>query len=197
MPGIGLIATALGAASVQGYMFYQAYRVAREPHRYPRLSTRERPPLLLRLGHFDTQVQRLEDLGFVDVGTMVESLGAFRVSSRIFYHADHQTYAGIYSRVGFASLSFITELDDGRIVYTGNARRPLVRYGRLYEQALTATLRPKLDAHLLLLQRVKERPREEGSVPEPMGTMEHRLALTRRYYIERYSATPDQAPSTF
>ncbi len=197
MPALATAALVAGATALHGYIYHQTRRIARDPHRYPVLRERERPPLLLRLGHFDTQAQRLEDLGFVDIGTMVEVLGMFRVASRIFYDLEHQTYAGVYSRLGIASLSFITELDDGRIVRTGNTRRPLVRYGRLYEQGMTATLRPKLDAHLLLVQRVKDRPGEGGSVLEPMGTMEHRLALARRYYVERFSAASDEAPSTF
>ncbi len=194
-------AVAAGVASVQGYIFYQGRRIARDPHRYPELKTRARPPWLLRIGHFDTQAGRLTERGFVELGTMVEALGGFRVASRVFYDPSQTTYAGLYSRVGVASLSFITELADGRIVYTGNARAPLVRYGRLYEQGLAATLTRKLQAHRGLLQRVRDRPRDATTVPEPidepMGTMNHRLALTRRYYIERFSAPPNQAPSTF
>ena len=155
-----------------------------------RIRAATRLPLKLRLFHVMSRVRGLKKAGFEELGIKEERLGRFFVIySRVFYSKEHQVYASVFVVMGFwVVVTFSSEAPTGDMVNTGQSPRAAVRYGLLRDVGIHGSWFKRFHAHLQLWEAVQRTARGPIIVREAVGTLEHRIALSRRYYLQRYSS---------
>jgi len=166
------------------------------PHRFRSVDEREGPTWLLQIRRCEAMATELEALGFEEIGIKAEYEGYARLSSRVFYSTEHQTYASLHSRL-LRSEVFLTSSLPNRTILMGT---DLVQEWRgsaqLQAYKARGTLSERLAQHREQITRITGWT--DGSWPaEPphAGTMDtlielDRLALRIRYIHDRVDGEP-------
>lgn len=170
------------------------------PHRYPWLTTKKKAAWKLRLPQVNRTAEKLRQLGFVEVGVKQERTFLMALQTRELWHPTHQTFASLTTSAAahfVPRVTFTTQGEDGRIVYTGygvvHRVRTLVSragVGQTVEERFEDHLRALKGEELVLPIPPSAEThdyRDPGS-PSPEALMQTRLELCREWYVVSFAS---------
>ena len=170
------------------------------PHRFPWLKVKAKASWKLRLPQVNRTAEKLQQLGFVEIGVKEERTFLIGLQTRELWHPVHRTFASLTTSAAalfMPRVTFITQGEDGRIVYTGysvaHRRRHLVAragVGLKVEERFEDHLRALKGEELVL---PSPRPTDtqdyrEIGTPSPEALMQERLELCREWYVVSFAS---------